>query len=51
MTAINHIFLRITKELYHGFLERLLLLPSRDFNCSKSTIETLKTLQQDVKCV
>ena len=25
--------------------------PSRYFICSKSTIETLKTLEQDVKCV
>ena len=44
-------FLRTTKELYHGFLEWWLLLPSRDFTCSKSTIETLKTLEHNVKCV
>ena len=35
-------FLQTTKELYHSFLEWWLLLPSRDFTCSKSTIETLK---------
>ena len=30
------------------FLERWLLLPSRDFTCSKSTIERLKTLELTV---
>ena len=33
------------------FLERWLLIVNRDFACSKSTTETLKTLEQDVKCV
>ena len=53
LTAINKCFLRTTNELYHGFLEWWLLLTSRDFTCSKSksTIETLKTLEHNVKCV
>ena len=51
LTSTNKSFLRTTKELYHGFLEWWLLLPSRDFTCSKSTIETLKTLEHNVKCV
>ena len=29
----------------------LLLLPSQDFTCSKSTTETLKTLEHSVKSV
>ena len=33
------------------FLERWLLLPSQDFTFSNSTIETLKTPVEDVKCV
>ena len=44
-------FLQTTKKLYHGFLERWLFKPSKDFACSKLTIEALKTLEQDVKCV
>ena len=51
LTTIIKRFLRTTKEVYHGFLKRWLLLPSRDFTYSKSTIETLKTLEQYVKCV
>ena len=51
LTVINQIFLTDKNQLYHGFLEQLLLLPSRDFTCSKLTIETLKTLKQDGKCV
>ena len=31
------------------FLERWFLLPSRDFTCSKATIETRKTVEQDVE--
>ena len=49
LTTINQCFLRTTKELYHRFLEWWLLLPSRDFTWSKSTIETLKTLEHSVK--
>ena len=42
---------RKAKQLYHGFLEQFLLLPNGDFTCSKLTIETLKTLKQDVKFI
>ena len=35
--------------LYHDFLEWWLLLASRDFTCSKSTIETLKAVEHNVK--
>ena len=48
LITINQFLLRTTKELYHRFLERWLLLPSQDFTCSKSTIETLKTLEHNV---
>ena len=51
LTTMNKCFLRTTNELYHGFLEWWLLLPSRDFTCSKSTKETLKTLEHNMKCV
>ena len=43
--------LTINQMLYHVFLEKWLLQSSRDFTCSKSTIETIKTLEQDVKCM
>ena len=43
-------FLRRIKELYHRFLERWLLLPNRDFTCSKLKTEILKTLEHNVKC-
>ena len=33
LTTTNKCFLRTAKELYHGFLEWWLLLPSRDFTC------------------
>ena len=51
LTRINQCFLRTTKELYRRFFERWLLLPSRDFPCSNLTIETLKTLEHNVKYV
>ena len=35
----------------HCFLERWLFLPNRDFTCSKSTIEPLKIVEHNVKCV
>ena len=41
-------FMDTTKALYHSFLERWFLLPSRDFTCSKPTIVTLKSPQQHV---
>ena len=44
------LFSKIGHGLYHDFLERWLLLASRGFICSKSTLETLKTLEQNVKC-
>ena len=50
ITAINQI-LRTTKVLYHIFLKRSLFLPGWDFTCSKSAIETIKTIEQDVKYV
>ena len=48
LAAMNECLLRTAKELFHRFLERWLLLPSRDFTCS---IETLKTLEHNVKYV
>ena len=51
LTTINQMFLTKKKDVYQGFLERWLLLTSCDFTCSKSEIETLKTLEEDVRCV
>ena len=49
LTTVNQCFLQRIKELYHRLLERWLLLFSRDFTCSKSKTETLKTLEHNVK--
>ena len=51
LTTINKCFWQATKKHYHGVLQWWPLLPSRDFACSNSAIETLKTLEHDMKCV
>ena len=39
------------QKSYITISEWWLLLPSRDFTCSKSTIETIKTIELSVKFV
>ena len=49
LTTINQMF--PNKRAISRFFEAVALIPNRDSTCSKSTKETLKTLEQDVKCV
>ena len=45
------IFFTNDKRAISRLLGTVTLLPNRDFTCSTSTIETLKTLEEDVKFV
>ena len=51
LTTINQKLFTNNKRAISRFFGTVTLLPSRDFTCSKVTTETLKTLEQDVKCV
>ena len=51
LTTINQKLFTNNKRAISRFFGTVTLLPSRDFTCSMVTTGTLKTLEQDVKCV